>query len=246
MIHKLSYEAGIIPLLTGLTGMAIDNQVSQRNNPSVDALLCLLDTMRADQATNAGAFPEIHGSTAKPWYEHTTWEDSIASQCGMALIESWQMLTAVGGKAHDRVERDFDPIGMAFLVLDNAAITLDALGYLPGKTVADDPTTPAQGRPHIDRYAADTDGTRAALLMCNKLKAATGARHPVGDLLVESLESLMAASPSTRPMYMRHANTAVYRDRSGKVTFDSAKALPGYQDGDWDGVQNQIRDWRQQ
>lgn len=248
---KLPLEGNVAAMLLGpAKQVAADYATSlaavgtEKLSPSWWMLDAALLTIERAQDQNSGGVPEVCESTAKPWYEHTTHEDRITSGLCVAMKDLWLFVKETGGKLGDQLGDR--PLGIATRLIANGWATHDAIGFIPGKTLAHDPTTPAQGRPHIERYAADTDATVGWLNALVQYRAAVPTPSPAtqafGDALCAQLKGWVAQH-ETRPAYLFQGQRPVYRSLEGKRGWDKAKAIAGYKDGDWTAAKNQVRLW---
>lgn len=201
----LNLEGNTIGLFAGVADLAIAMQDGRAANAAADLLLALLDTVAEAQDEHSGGLPQHTTKRSEPYYEHTTWEDAVSPQAMRGLLALHRKVNEAGGRLAERVTANHDVIGMARKIADNGERTVDALGYLPGRTLAADPTQPAKGRldPDIPLDAADL---KAMVATCNALYdfyKTTGEEHPLYRKLVTRLDEYRRAMPGAMPTYLK-------------------------------------------
>lgn len=227
---QIDTEARMRESLTGMAQLAANElALGGGHNASVTLTLLrlLIDTLKAAQQLNQGGVPERTNSTRKPHHPNTHHNDGATAQTVIGLLELAAFCDDTGGKLAVVVPPD-EPRAMARAVLDNAERTVDALGGLPGQTLADDPARAAKQRGFEPQHALDTLAMSAMLNACRYWREHIGSDHPLTAKLLDAWATLRTDFPGDMPRYVEPCRRAVYGTADGRETHDPAQAKPGY------------------
>lgn len=224
------------PLRESLVGMgklalqelAIDSQRS----PTMTMLRAMIDTLKVAQSLNLGGIPERTNSTNKPHDVNTHHNDGAVARYVIGMLDLGQLIAAntgaPGGEKLARIIPTEEVFHMASVAMANVEMTVDALGGIPGQTVAGDPTTPAKQRDFEPKDAYDTLAMSSMLNACRHWRKIIGVDHPLTAKLINAWAEIRKEFSDQVPRYVEMQRRPVYGTADGRETYDIAEARPGY------------------